>query len=50
MQEFLYRIRPTRSDMLAAGPTEAEGRIIDDHFSYLSQKLRKESFSWQGGL
>ena len=34
-QQFLYRIRPTRPDMLAGGPTEQEQRIVQAHFAYL---------------
>lgn len=37
---YLYRIRPTRVAMLTEGPTDEEGRAIDDHFSYL-QALTK---------
>jgi uncharacterized protein YciI len=34
-QQFLYRIRPTRPDMLATGPTEREQRIVQAHFAHL---------------
>ena len=34
-RQFLYRIRPTRPDMLASGPTEREQRIVQAHFAYL---------------
>jgi uncharacterized protein YciI len=33
--EFLYRIRPSRADMLTTGPTAAEAALIDGHFQYL---------------
>lgn len=36
MPQFLYRIRPTRPDMLTDGPTEHEARIVGEHFAYLS--------------
>ncbi len=35
--EFLYRIRPSRADMLATGPTAAEAAIVDQHFQYLKE-------------
>ena len=34
-QEFLYRIRPLRPEMLTVGPTEAESALIGRHFDYL---------------
>jgi uncharacterized protein YciI len=36
--QFLYRIVPTRPEMLLSGPTEREMAIIDAHFAHL-QKL-----------
>jgi uncharacterized protein len=33
--EFLYRIRPSRPEMLSVGPTEAESALIGRHFDYL---------------
>lgn len=37
MQQFLYRIQPTRLEMLTEGPTDREAAIIGDHFKYLQQ-------------
>ncbi len=34
-QLFIYRIRPTRTDMLSGGPNPEEERIIGEHFNYL---------------
>ena len=34
-QQYLYRIQPTRPDMLREGPTEDESRIVSAHFDYL---------------
>jgi uncharacterized protein YciI len=34
-QQFLYRVQPTRPEMLSEGPTPAEERIVSDHFAYL---------------
>ena len=33
--QFLYRIVPTRLEMLVSGPTEAESAAIGAHFAYL---------------
>ena len=35
MPQFLYRIQPTRAEMLTSGPTPEEARIIGEHFAYL---------------
>lgn len=35
MPQYLYRVQPTRSDMLVTGPTEQEMRAADEHFEYL---------------
>jgi RimJ/RimL family protein N-acetyltransferase/uncharacterized protein YciI len=35
MPTYLYRIQPTRSAMLAEGPTPEEARAIGAHFAYL---------------
>lgn len=35
MPQFIYRIQPTRADMLTTGPDDREARIIGDHFDYL---------------
>jgi uncharacterized protein YciI len=35
MQQFIYRIRPSRTAMLTSGPTPAESAAIGEHFSYL---------------
>jgi uncharacterized protein YciI len=41
MQQYLYRIQPTRLGMLTEGPTEREAEILDKHFTYL-QRLTAE--------
>ena len=33
--QFLYRIVPTRPEMLVSGPTEAESAVVGAHFAYL---------------
>jgi uncharacterized protein len=35
MPEYLYRIQPTRAEMLLDGTTSAEEAVIDAHFAYL---------------
>ncbi len=35
MNEYLYRIQPTRHAMLTDGPTPAEAELIGQHFAYL---------------
>ena len=35
MTEFIYRIQPTRPDMLTDGGTDQENEIIQAHFDYL---------------
>jgi len=34
---FLYKIQPSRAEMLSAGPTAEEGRIVSEHFAYLKE-------------
>lgn len=41
MAQYLYRIQPTRLEMLTAGPTEEEAAIIASHFEYLSDLARR---------
>jgi len=41
MQQYLYRIQPTRLGMLTDGPTERESEILDEHLEYL-QRLTAE--------
>ena len=35
--QFLYRIVPTRPEMLVSGPTEREMQVIDAHFVHLQE-------------
>jgi uncharacterized protein YciI len=34
---YLYRIQPTRPEMLTHGPTAREAEIVAQHFAYLQQ-------------
>ena len=33
--QYLYKIQPTRPEMLTDGPTPEEEAIVSDHFAYL---------------
>ena len=35
MHHFLYRIQPTRPEMLTEGLTEHESALVSEHFAYL---------------
>ena len=35
--QFLYRIVPTRPQMLVSGPTQAESAAVGAHFAYLQE-------------
>ncbi len=35
MNEYLYRIQPTRHTMLTDGPTPEEAELVGQHFAYL---------------
>ena len=37
MPQYLYKIQPTRTDMLAQGPSASESDVIKSHFDYLKQ-------------
>jgi uncharacterized protein len=41
MAEFLYRVQPTRTNMLANGPTPAEEEVVGRHFAYLQGLAEK---------
>lgn len=35
MNQYLYRIQPTRMEMLREGPTPQEEQLVSQHFNYL---------------
>jgi uncharacterized protein YciI len=37
LPQFLYRIVPTRAEMLVSGPTPQEMAVIDAHFAHLQE-------------
>ena len=39
--EFLYKIKPTRPEMLIVGPTDHEAELVSQHFNYLQTLLDK---------
>jgi uncharacterized protein len=40
-KEFLYKIQPTRPEMLTEEPTEEEERFVQEHFEYLCNLVEK---------
>jgi uncharacterized protein len=41
MEQFVYRIVPTRTEMLVSGPTDEEKAAIMEHFEYLEALAAK---------
>ena len=41
MKQHLYKIQPVTPEMLTEGPTEAESKIVSDHFSYLKDLMER---------
>ncbi len=41
MAEFLYKIQPTRTEMLTEGPTAEEGELVGQHFAWLKEHSEK---------
>jgi uncharacterized protein YciI len=39
--QFIYVVRPTRLEMLTAGPTPEEDAIVGAHFEYLEELAEK---------
>ncbi|NIM94622.1 MAG: hypothetical protein GTO18_13055 [Anaerolineales bacterium] len=39
--QFIYRIRPTRPEMLSEGATVEEAKVVSQHFTYLQDLLDK---------
>lgn len=48
MPQYLYRIQPTRIDMLAEGPTPEEADSVKRHFAYLQRLLAEGSLILAG--
>ena len=48
MSEYLYRIQPTRPEMLSQGPSPEEGRLIGEHFAYLQDLVARGVVSFAG--
>ena len=36
MRQYLYRLTPTRLEMVTEGPTDDERRVVGEHFQYLT--------------
>jgi uncharacterized protein YciI len=41
MTHYLYTLRPTRLEMLAEGPTQAEADTTAEHFAYLEALVER---------
>src|ERR1043166_6827429 len=39
--EFIYVVRPTRPELLSAGPTEVEREVIGRHFQYVQALVQE---------
>lgn len=39
--EYLYRVEPTRPEMLSGGPTPEEAAAVEAHFAYLERLTRE---------
>ena len=39
--QYLYRIMPTRLEMLTEGPTQRESEITSQHFAYLKELVEE---------
>ena len=39
--QFLYRLEPTRAEMLGIGPTDRESSVLSEHFNYLEQLVKE---------
>ena len=37
LNQYLYRIKPTRLEMLTDGGTPDENRMVEEHFNYLKE-------------
>jgi hypothetical protein len=42
-EQFLYRIRPTRFEMVSVGPTAEEAEIVSQHFNYLKDLMAQNN-------
>jgi uncharacterized protein YciI len=40
-EHYIYRIQPSRPEMLADGPTPEEAEVVSEHFAYLQQLAEK---------
>ena len=41
MNQYLYRIQPTRLEMVTNGPTDEESSIMSEHFDYLKSLTKQ---------
>ncbi len=48
MPQFLYMVRPTRAEMVTAGPTHEEAAVVGAHFEYLQELLAAKTLLMVG--
>jgi len=41
LEQFLYKLVPTRADMLSDGLTDRENEVVAEHFAYLSELVAR---------
>ncbi len=46
--QYLYRIQPTRPEMLTEGPSEEEAALVSKHFTYLQELTKAGSMILAG--
>jgi hypothetical protein len=49
MQEYLYRIYPTRAGMLLHGATPVEDAVFEAYFAYLQAAVARDWCCWPAG-
>jgi uncharacterized protein len=48
MNRYIYVVRPGRPDLLTAGPTADEAKIISEHFAYIEALYKKGQIEYVG--
>jgi uncharacterized protein YciI len=48
MTHYIYRVQPTRLEMLSTGPSDEEVQAVADHFAYL-QRLASQGQLFMAG-
>ncbi|MBT3275023.1 MAG: hypothetical protein HN368_17845 [Spirochaetales bacterium] len=48
MKQYMYRIQPSRPEMLRNGPTDEEAAVVTEHFAYLKDLNEKGTVTLAG--